>query len=57
MGGMDEFQSEPGGGGIELLDGLPGPEAGHSVEASSYFDRLWNEGNKVARYWFAAVPR
>jgi len=53
---MESSAVDAPGGAVELLDGLPGPDAGHCVEASSYFDRLWNEGNKDARYWFAAVP-
>lgn len=43
-------------GAVHLLEGLPGPEYGHSTEASSYFDRMWAEGNKMSRYWFAACP-
>jgi hypothetical protein len=30
--------------GITLHQGAPGPECGHSAEASSYFDRLWRRG-------------
>lgn len=53
---VEGAQSEDYPGAVHLLEGLPGPDFGHSTEASSYFDRLWNEGNKVTRYWFAVMP-
>ena len=28
----------------------PGPACGHTVDASSYFDRLWKRGNLVDRF-------
>lgn len=31
-------------GGVHLYQGSPGPECGHVVKASSYFDRLWQKG-------------
>jgi hypothetical protein len=30
--------------GVKLYEGEPGRECGHSVRASSYFDRLWKRG-------------
>lgn len=39
-------------GAVRLFEGLPGPEHGHGVGGSSYFDRLWKEGDKVKRYYF-----
>eukprot|EP00428_Durinskia_dybowskii_P077638 CAMPEP_0170356704 /NCGR_PEP_ID=MMETSP0117_2-20130122/1315_1 /TAXON_ID=400756 /ORGANISM="Durinskia baltica, Strain CSIRO CS-38" /LENGTH=720 /DNA_ID=CAMNT_0010610821 /DNA_START=174 /DNA_END=2332 /DNA_ORIENTATION=- len=38
-------------GGVALYVGKPGAAAGHVVEASSYFDRLWKRGNLVERYF------
>ena len=45
-----------GGGGeddedalVVLIEGVP-DGSGHGVEASSYFDRLWKEGEKKRRY-------
>ena len=29
---------------ITVYSGTPGPACGHSVQASSYFDRLWQRG-------------
>jgi len=34
-----------------LFVGKPGPSAGHVVEASSYFDRMWKRENLVDRYF------
>lgn len=41
---------------IELWRGTPGPEAGHVVNSSSYFDRLWENGNKTDR-WFLYLKK
>lgn len=30
--------------GVKVYEGEPGKECGHSVRASSYFDRLWKRG-------------
>lgn len=38
-------------GDVSLYVGKPGAAAGHVVEASSYFDRLWKRGNLVERYF------
>ena len=38
-------------GCVRLYEGLPGPEGGHHETAtSSYFDRMWEGGNKKKRY-------
>jgi len=37
--------------GVNLFTGTPGARAGHVVDASSYFDRLWKRGNLVERYF------
>lgn len=36
-------------GGITVWDGAPGSVCGHSVQAASYFDRLWEHGKRVRR--------
>lgn len=38
-------------GPVVLWRGEPGPSCGHSIIASSYFDRMWDKGNKKRR-WF-----
>ena len=37
--------------GVTLYVGKPGAEAGHVVDASSYFDRLWKRGKLEERYF------
>jgi len=37
--------------GVKIFKGLPGPECGHSVAASSYFDRLWDNGKHTRRHF------
>jgi len=37
--------------GVKVFKGLPGPECGHSVLASSYFDRLWDNGKHTRRHF------
>ena len=37
-------------GGFKAYLGKPGKDCGHTVDASSYFDRLWKRGNLVDRY-------
>ena len=39
-----------------LWRGEPGPVCGHSTAASSYFDRMWDRGNKKRR-WFIFVKK
>ena len=41
---------------LTLWRGEPGPVCGHSTIASSYFDRLWDKGNKKRR-WFIYVKK
>jgi tRNA G46 methylase TrmB len=41
---------------LTLWRGEPGPICGHAVVASSYFDRLWDRGNKKRR-WFIYVKK
>jgi tRNA G46 methylase TrmB len=38
-------------GAVRVFKGLPGPECGHSVAASSYFDRLWDNGKHTRRHF------
>lgn len=50
------FESESGKGGVKLFEGTPGPECGHlSTDSSSYFDRMWKEGDKHKRYYFCVT--
>lgn len=37
--------------GMKLYEGEPGPQAGHSTQASSYFDRLWQRSSNPERYF------
>jgi len=41
---------------ILLYRGEAGVDAGHSIEASSYFDRMWEKGSKKRR-WFLFVKK
>ena len=41
--------------GIALHHGLPGPESGHMVAATSAFDRFWAAGNKRERFFLQVV--
>lgn len=38
-------------GRVFLFVGRPGPHAGHVVDASSYFDRLWKKSKIMERYF------
>ena len=38
-------------GGVTVYHGVPGVESGHLVGASSYFDRFWQAGQFVERYF------
>ena len=38
-------------GETTLYVGVPGPQAGHCVQASSYFDRLWKRGALEERFF------
>lgn len=42
--------------GIDLMRGEPGFEAGHHVQTSSYFDRLWKNGKSNNR-WFLFIEK
>lgn len=44
------------GRSVDVWRGDPGPEAGHVVQASSYFDRMWDLGQKKRR-WFIFVRK
>ena len=33
-----------------VYEGVPGPEVGHELPASSFFDRMWAAGKKTKRY-------
>lgn len=44
------------GGSVVLYEGTPGPQHGHAVAGSSYFDRLWLADSKVKRYYFCSRP-
>lgn len=44
------------GRSVDVWRGEPGPEAGHVVQASSYFDRMWDLGQKKRR-WFLFVRK
>eukprot|EP00808_Paulinella_micropora_P014382 g59960.t1 len=37
--------------GFVLYEGQPGPHIGHSIKASSYFDRLWVLDARIPRYF------
>ena len=36
---------------VTIYGGYPGSDGGHVVEASSYFDRFWDKGQKSRRYF------
>jgi hypothetical protein len=44
------------GGTVDVWRGEPGLEAGHVTQASSYFDRMWDLGQKKRR-WFIYVKK
>ena len=37
--------------GFTLYGGYPGPDGGHVVMQTSYFDRFWDKGQKSRRYF------
>lgn len=39
--------------GVRLYQGIPGPLAGHRVHEQSYFDRFWENGRHVDRYFLS----
>jgi tRNA G46 methylase TrmB len=43
------------GGSVVLYEGEAGPECGHHVASSSYFDRLWKGGSKTRRFFFCVA--
>ena len=43
--------------GVRLYQGLPGRLAGHRVYQQSYFDRFWENGQHVDRYFIAVTRR
>lgn len=47
----DEWRVQESDGEVNLFVGRPGIAAGHVVDASSYFDRLWKRGSLVERYF------
>jgi hypothetical protein len=44
-------------GGIRLYQGLPGPSTGHRVYEQSYFDRFWENGQHVDRYFIYVIKK
>ena len=44
-------------GGVRLYDGIPGPDEGHAVNVTSYFDRFWEHGNHTDRVFFVLAKR
>ena len=44
------------GRSVDVWRGEPGLEAGHVARASSYFDRMWDLGQKKRR-WFLYVRK
>mmetsp|Transcript_34834 Transcript_34834/g.90988 ORF Transcript_34834/g.90988 Transcript_34834/m.90988 type:complete len:159 (+) Transcript_34834:128-604(+) len=40
-------------GGIRLYEGLPPQGCGHVVNETSYFDRFWEHGKRVRRFYLA----
>lgn len=46
--------ANPNGETVVLYEGEAGPECGHHVVSSSYFDRLWKGGSKTRRFFFCA---
>ena len=49
-------QSPAAAPAVRVWRGSPGPEAGHVVPASSYFDRMWTLGQKKRR-WFIFLKK
>ena len=43
-------------GFVTLYEGNPGEKAGHTVDASSQFGRLWDTGSKVRRFYMCVTP-
>ena len=43
--------------GVRLYQGVPGPSAGHRVYEQSYFDRFWENGQHVDRYFISLVRK
>ena len=41
--------------GVRLYEGLPGPLTGHRVYEQSYFDRFWENGQHIDRYFITLV--
>ena len=50
-----ELEGAPGSyeqmGRARLYHGVPGPESGHLVHATSFFDRFWMHGHHEERYF------
>jgi len=41
--------------GVRLYYGIPGPDSGHAVNVTSYFDRFWERGQHTERYFIAVI--
>jgi hypothetical protein len=41
--------------GVRLYEGLPGRRCGHRVYEQSYFDRFWENGQHIDRYFISVA--
>ena len=40
---------------VQLMEGMPGPESGYTKGTESYFDRLWQRGQRSRRFYLSVV--
>lgn len=44
-------------GHVHLMEGMPGAESGYAQGTESYFDRLWQRGEKSRRFYLSVVKQ
>ena len=44
-------------GHVHLMEGMPGAESGYAQGTESYFDRLWQRGQKSRRFYLSVVKQ
>ena len=44
-------------GDVHLMEGMPGTESGYTKGTESYFDRLWQRGQRSRRFYLSVVKK
>ena len=61
LGIFNAREADVSSAGVEIVNdvrvykGIPGPQCGHRVYEQSYFDRFWQQGQHVDRYFISVV--